>query len=99
MDKLKNNTLFKYGSLCAELILYYLLFVVKKVISFGLISHITMIILILLNFYYFYKKSLKDLKFKRNELDSIRRILMIQPCPISGFCLKTSGLQLWTMKM
>jgi hypothetical protein len=82
MDKIKNNILLKYGSLFVELILYYLLFVVKKVISFGLISHITMIILILLNFYYFYKKSFKDLKFKRSEL-----ILFIIINLLISFCI------------
>ena len=72
MDKIKNNTLIKYGSLFAYLILYFLLFGVKKVISFGLISHITMIGIILLNFYYLFNKSFNKLKFKRSELPYLR---------------------------
>lgn len=84
MDKLKNNTLFKYGSFFVELILYYLLFVVKKVISFGLVSHITMIIIILLNFYYFHKKAFNNLKFKRNEFIFLLIINILISFCVSG---------------
>lgn len=82
MDKIKNNTLIKYGSLFAYLILYFLLFGVKKVISFGLISHITMIGIILLNFYYLFNKSFNKLKFKRSEL-----ILLIVINLLISFCV------------
>ena len=82
MDKIKNNTLIKYGSLFAYLILYFLLFGIKKVISFGLISHLTMIAIILLNFYYLFNKSFNKLKFKRSEL-----ILFIIINLLISFCV------------
>ena len=82
MDKIKNNTLLKYGSLFAYLILYFLLFGVKKIISFGLISHTAMILIVLFNFYYFFNKSFNKLKFKRSEL-----ILLIIINLLISFCV------------
>lgn len=84
MTNIKNNTIFKYSSLFFELILYYLLFIVKQVLIFDISSHLLALIFVLVNFIYFYNKSIGKINFKKGELILIIIINLLISFCISG---------------
>ena len=57
----------KYIALLIELLLYFLLFAYKKVIDFDILSHLIMLILIYINWSYYFNKS-KKLKYDKMQL-------------------------------
>lgn len=89
-----NNKYINFGTLLIELLLYYLLFVVKQVISFDIISHLIMLGLLFLNHFYLFNKSFNKIKFKKYEL-----ILLILVNIIISFCVSAKVLFMYDYVM
>ena len=68
MSKIIQNKNFKWICLVLYFLLYFALFFYKKVISFDKISHVLMAAIILVNWYYFFNKTISKIKYTRIEL-------------------------------
>lgn len=63
----KNNTI-KWIFLSIELSLYIILFVINKIMILDKTSHVILLLIIILNWYYLFNKSLFKIKFNKVEL-------------------------------
>ncbi len=68
MDKIMQQKYSKWIVLFFEFVLYLILFYFKKIISFDKISHLLMVAIIIINWYYFFNKTINKFKYTRIQL-------------------------------
>ena len=84
MKSIIKNKYTKWIALAIEFILYAILFVYKQIINFDLISHFLMIIIIVMNWHYFFYKAIDKIKFKKSSLIIFLIINLIISFFVSG---------------
>ncbi len=68
MDKIMKKNYSKWLVLIMEFILYLVLFCFKKIVHFDIISHLLMIAIIIVSWYYFFNKTINKFKYTKIQL-------------------------------